>query len=155
MPRAVAWGKQAGIISQYAKKGSLIRMQGRLQTRSRDQDRTKHYKTEIVVEAFQLGPKSSKLAGDEAPIVSSEEEKASAEMSFPRACLSVIATSRAALLGSFPGSFLNSVEYRLVYCRYEFPYLRSILSREDSLRVIHHGEITEPSNDNVLREILG
>ena len=78
----IAWGKQADIISQYAKKGTMILVDGRLQTRSWEQDGKKHYKTEVVVDSFRLGPKSSKPAGEETPIVSSEEEAAPAEMPF-------------------------------------------------------------------------
>ena len=53
----VAWRRQAEIISQYAKKGTLMHVCGRLETRSWDQDGVKHYRTEIVVDNFQLGPK--------------------------------------------------------------------------------------------------
>ena len=54
----VAWGLQAEIISQYLKKGSMILVEGRLQTRSwTDQQQIKHWRTEIVAERIQLGPK--------------------------------------------------------------------------------------------------
>jgi single-strand DNA-binding protein len=54
----VAWGRQAEIINQYCKKGSLLLVEGRLQTRSWDDDKgQKHYKTEIVAEQIQLGPR--------------------------------------------------------------------------------------------------
>jgi single-strand DNA-binding protein len=59
---AIAWGKQAEIISQYAKKGTLMWVTGRLQTRSWDDKahpEFKHYRTEIVVEDFELGPKGT------------------------------------------------------------------------------------------------
>ncbi len=47
----VAWGKLAEIIGQYVKKGSKIYIEGRLQTRSwDDQTGTKKYKTEIVAD---------------------------------------------------------------------------------------------------------
>ena len=43
----VAWGKLAQIISQYVTKGRRIYIEGRLQTRSwDDQNGIKHYKTE-------------------------------------------------------------------------------------------------------------
>ena len=70
----VAWGKQADIIHQYAKKGTMILLDGRLKTRSWDKDGVKHYKTEIIVDSFRLGPKSSKPAEEEASIISSEPE---------------------------------------------------------------------------------
>lgn len=54
----VAFGPQAETIAQYMKKGSSILVEGRLQTRSWDApDGTKKYRTEIIVDAFQFGPK--------------------------------------------------------------------------------------------------
>lgn len=56
----VAWGKLADISSQYLKKGSLVMIEGRLQTRSWEgQDGVKRYRTEIVTENMQLGPRSA------------------------------------------------------------------------------------------------
>lgn len=56
----VAYGKQAETMSQYLRKGSLLFVEGRLQTRSWEaQDGQKKYKTEIIVENFQFGPKGS------------------------------------------------------------------------------------------------
>lgn len=55
----VAWGRQAEIINQYLRKGSSILVEGRLQTRSwQDPQGVKHWKTEIVAEQIQLGPRS-------------------------------------------------------------------------------------------------
>lgn len=54
----VAWGRQAEIINQYLKKGGTVLIEGRLQTRSwQDQQGTKHWKTEIIAEQIQLGPR--------------------------------------------------------------------------------------------------
>ena len=48
--RIVLWGKLAEIAQQYLKKGMLVYVEGRIQTRSwDDKDNQKHYKTEIVV----------------------------------------------------------------------------------------------------------
>jgi single-strand DNA-binding protein len=59
----VAWGKQAQLIQQYSKKGSLLLVEGRLQTRDWQDDKgVKHWRTEIVAERLQLGPKLSKKA---------------------------------------------------------------------------------------------
>ena len=56
----VAFGKQAEVINQYLKKGSAIYLEGRIQTRSWDgQDGKKQYRTEIVLENFQFGPRGS------------------------------------------------------------------------------------------------
>ena len=54
----VAFGPQAETIFQYMKKGSSILVEGRLQTRSWDApDGAKKYRTEIIVDNFQFGPK--------------------------------------------------------------------------------------------------
>lgn len=46
-----AWRKLAEIISQYVKKGSRIYLEGRLETRSwDDQNAVKHYRTEIIAD---------------------------------------------------------------------------------------------------------
>ena len=62
---AVAFGKPAELIAQYCKKGSSLYVDGRLQTRSWDgTDGQKKYRTEIVVENFQFGPRASGAPGD-------------------------------------------------------------------------------------------
>lgn len=54
----VAWGRLAQTCSQYLKKGSLVFIEGRIQTRSwQDQSGQKRYRTEIVAETMQLGPR--------------------------------------------------------------------------------------------------
>ncbi|MES2622830.1 MAG: single-stranded DNA-binding protein [Patescibacteria group bacterium] len=56
----VAFGKQAELIHQYIKKGNPIYLDGRIQTRSWDgQDGKKQYRTEVVLENFQFGPKGT------------------------------------------------------------------------------------------------
>lgn len=57
----VAWRKLAEIIQQYVKKGSRIYIEGRLETRSwDDQTGNKKYRTEIVLEnMIMLDTKSS------------------------------------------------------------------------------------------------
>jgi single-strand DNA-binding protein len=55
----VAFGKQADTIAQYVKKGALLMVEGRLQTRSWEADNVKKYRTEIIVENFQFGPKAA------------------------------------------------------------------------------------------------
>ncbi len=53
----VVFGKQAETASQYLKKGSSLFVEGRIQTRSWDGEKGKQYRTEIVVERFQFGPR--------------------------------------------------------------------------------------------------
>ncbi|HJP29583.1 MAG TPA: single-stranded DNA-binding protein [Candidatus Latescibacteria bacterium] len=53
--RLVFWSKLAEIVGQYLKKGSKIFVEGRLQTRSwDDQSGQKRYTTEIVVSDMQM-----------------------------------------------------------------------------------------------------
>jgi single-strand DNA-binding protein len=56
----VAFGKSAEIVSQYLKKGSLVLIEGRLRTRSWDDASSgaKKFRTEIIVERLQLGPRT-------------------------------------------------------------------------------------------------
>ncbi len=55
----VAFGKQAELIHQYLKKGSPVFVEGRIQTRSwDDKEGKKQYRTEIVIENFQFGPRA-------------------------------------------------------------------------------------------------
>lgn len=54
----VTWGKLAEIAKQYLAKGKSVMVEGRLQTRSwQGQDGIKKFRTEIVAERLQLGPK--------------------------------------------------------------------------------------------------
>lgn len=56
----VAFGRPAELIAQYCKKGNSLYVEGRMQTRSWDgQDGQKKYRTEVVLENFQFGPKGS------------------------------------------------------------------------------------------------
>lgn len=54
--RIVAWGKLAEICSQYLKKGRQVYIEGRLQTRSWDDNKSgeKRYATEIVCTDMQM-----------------------------------------------------------------------------------------------------
>ena len=55
----VLWRRLAEIASQYLRKGGLVLIEGRLETRSWDDKNTgtKRYRTEIVAESMQLGPR--------------------------------------------------------------------------------------------------
>ncbi len=54
----IAWSRLGEIASQYLKKGGLVMIEGRLQTRNwTGQDNVKRYVTEIIAESLQLGPK--------------------------------------------------------------------------------------------------
>lgn len=64
----VVFGRAAETVAQYMKKGSSILVEGRIQTRSWD-DKTsgeKKYRTEIVADRTQFGPKSAGGGGSSA-----------------------------------------------------------------------------------------
>ena len=52
--RCVFFNKIADIAAKYVNKGSKIYIEGRLQTRSYEQDGVKKYSTEIVVNDMQM-----------------------------------------------------------------------------------------------------
>ena len=59
----VAWGRLAEIVGQYLAKGRLCMVEGRLQTKSwDDQSGNRHWKTEIIAENIQLGPRGANQA---------------------------------------------------------------------------------------------
>lgn len=57
--RVVFFGKLAEIVGEYLKKGSLVYVEGRLQTRSWDKDDETRYTTEIVAESMKMLPSGS------------------------------------------------------------------------------------------------
>ena len=60
----VTFGPQADIVAQYLRKGSGVFVEGRIQTRSWDgQDGQKKYRTEIVSDRIQFGPKGTGAGG--------------------------------------------------------------------------------------------
>ncbi|MDO8436372.1 MAG: single-stranded DNA-binding protein [bacterium] len=88
----VAFGKLAETMSQYLTKGSLVLIEGRLQTRNwQDASGNKRNRTEIVTERMQLGPRTAgrqnqgpseprqpepkqDVAQEDIPIIEEEEE---------------------------------------------------------------------------------
>lgn len=61
----VIWGRQAEIVKQFLTKGSSIFIEGRLQTRNWDDKQgVKHWKTEIICEQMQLGPRPAGRPGE-------------------------------------------------------------------------------------------
>jgi single-strand DNA-binding protein len=56
----VCFGKLADIASRYLNKGSLVLIEGRIKTRNWvNSQGIKQYKTEIIAEGMQLGPRGS------------------------------------------------------------------------------------------------
>jgi single-strand DNA-binding protein len=75
----VVFGKQADLVAQYLKKGSSAYIEGRLQTSSWDDKKTgeKKYRTEVVADTVQFGPRSSGGGG----VPSSESSAQGEDMS--------------------------------------------------------------------------
>lgn len=77
----VTFGKTAELVSQYLKKGSSLLVEGRIQTRSWEKDGHKNYRTEIIAERVQFGPRrdgqgpSAPREGGAAPAASSKPAK--------------------------------------------------------------------------------
>lgn len=77
----VAFGKLADICNKYLKKGSLAMIEGRIQTRNwKDQDGNTKYRTEIVAEGLQMGPrpqgsKNEETKEEKIPEVQVEEDE--------------------------------------------------------------------------------
>lgn len=56
----VVFGRMADTCAKYLNKGKMVLVEGRIQNRSWDAaDGTKKYRTEIVAEGIQLGPKTA------------------------------------------------------------------------------------------------
>ena len=82
----VMFGNLADIAGQYLKKGSLALFEGRLQTRTwDDKEGNKRYRTEIVADSLQLGPRSegssqkessegSSVKAREIPVIDEDDE---------------------------------------------------------------------------------
>lgn len=69
----VLFGKLAGIAQQYLKQGAMVLIEGRLQTRSwEDKDGAKKYRTEVIGENMQMGPRAQ---GSMAPQTPKEEQR--------------------------------------------------------------------------------
>lgn len=59
----VVFGKQAENCAKYLTKGSSTYVEGRMQTRSWEKDGVKQYRTEVIADRVQFGPKGSGAAG--------------------------------------------------------------------------------------------
>ena len=73
----VVFGKQAETSAQYLRKGQGVLIEGRIQTRSWDDKTTgeKKYRTEIVADAVQFGPKQGTTTAPRASQDSQEPEE--------------------------------------------------------------------------------
>lgn len=76
----VVFGKQAENCAKYLLKGSSAYVEGRLQTRSWDKDGQKMYRTEIVADNVQFGPRKEK---DTSPAPAGDREDAGKAPAMP------------------------------------------------------------------------
>ena len=80
----VVFGRQAETAGQYLKKGSSVLVEGRMQTRSWDgADGQKKYRTEVVADRVQFGPRSSGTSGGSAAPKDMPAEDASSKDATP------------------------------------------------------------------------
>lgn len=71
----IIWGRQAEIVKQFLTKGSSIFIEGRIQTRNWDDKQgVRHWKTEIICERMQLGPRPGGSGANSAFTKSSKQE---------------------------------------------------------------------------------
>jgi len=95
----VVWGKLADIANQYLKKGKKVFIEGRLQTRSwDDQNGVKKYRTEIIAENISMldtkgssnssyqgsqqsnsAPENNKAVEEELPVIQADSEEINIE----------------------------------------------------------------------------
>lgn len=59
----VAFGRQGELCAQFLKKGASALVEGRIQTRSWDKDGEKRYRTEVVADRVQFGPRGGQDGG--------------------------------------------------------------------------------------------
>ena len=74
--RCVLFGKQAEFAAEYVKKGQMVYVEGRLQTRSwEDKEGMKRYSTEVVGNAFTtLGRRNTEGESGQAPQTSNDDD---------------------------------------------------------------------------------
>lgn len=78
----VVFGKQAENCAKYLTKGNAAYVEGRMQTRSWEKDGQKLYRTEVIADRVQFGPKGGSTSGGGAP-AASEDSKAPAVPDYP------------------------------------------------------------------------
>lgn len=82
----VVFGRQADTVAQYLKKGSSVYVEGRMQTRSWD-DKTsgeKKYRTEVVADRVQFGPKTGGGGGRRASEETEPVEAQGSGIEYPK-----------------------------------------------------------------------
>lgn len=78
----VVFGRQGETSAQYLKKGQQVLIEGRIQTRSwEDQKGEKKYRTEIIADTVQFGPKGSGVSSADDDHSSDSEKKGKSKKS--------------------------------------------------------------------------
>jgi len=88
----VVFGRQAETSAQYLKKGASVLVEGRMQTRSWDTpDGQKKYRTEIVADRIQFGPRAGGAGAPAAmtPKVDSQEAPPVDTIEYPEESINV------------------------------------------------------------------
>ena len=84
----VVFGRQADTVNQYLKKGSAVFVEGRMQTRSWEgKDGEKKYRTEVVAERVQFGPRAGGGGGGarkQADEPATDESSGGAGIDYPK-----------------------------------------------------------------------
>jgi len=71
----VVFGRQADTVSQYLKKGAGVFVEGRLQTRSWEKEGQKQYRTEVVADRVQFGPRGAGGGGGDSFAPKAKQDK--------------------------------------------------------------------------------
>lgn len=80
----VAWGRLAEICSQYLTKGSMVYVEGRLETRSWEAENgQKHYRTEVVASDVNILERRGRAGEESAPMDTSLPETESMNQGSP------------------------------------------------------------------------
>ena len=80
----VVFGRQADTVAQYLKKGSAVFVEGRMQTRSWEQEGQKKYRTEVVADRVQFGPKGAGGGARRADTPDEEVSNAGPGIEYPK-----------------------------------------------------------------------
>lgn len=70
----VAWRQTAEFISKYFKKGSMVALEGSIQTRSWDDDGKKRYATEVIVNQVYFAESKNSAAMSEIPPMGADDD---------------------------------------------------------------------------------
>lgn len=76
----VLFGNQAETTARFLRKGQLAAVAGRLQTHSWEKDGQKHYRTEIIADTVQFGPRAGNASE---PTIQTDETGTSPRPEYP------------------------------------------------------------------------